>query len=126
MDSLRRWAWATASEAVQHRSGDPVEVDERGLERRGYRRGHQHRRARTALSRSALSRLVKRLQELFRQRRDRGLGQERYRFLIGDVLYLGVCLARRWSRCPPRRWGAPKHRNDVLKGDYRGAITHAE
>jgi len=54
----------------------------------------------TALSRSALSRLVKRLKGLFHEWRERDLSQERYRFLIVDAMYLGVRLARRVVKVP--------------------------
>lgn len=54
----------------------------------------------TELSRSALSRLVKRLQGLFEAWRERDLSQESYRFLVADGMYLGVRLARRVVRVP--------------------------
>jgi transposase-like protein len=54
----------------------------------------------TAMSRSALSRLMKRLQGLFHEWRERDLGQERYPFLIMDGMYLGVRLARRVVKVP--------------------------
>jgi putative transposase len=54
----------------------------------------------TAVSRSSVSRLVKRLQGLFTAWRGRDLGSERYRFLIADAIYLGVRLARRVVKVP--------------------------
>jgi len=54
----------------------------------------------TAMSRSALSRLMKRLQGLFHEWRERDLGQERYRILVVDGMYLGVRLARRVVKVP--------------------------
>jgi putative transposase len=54
----------------------------------------------TALSRSAVSRLTKRLQELFEKWRSRDLGEETYPFLIADAMRLPVRLARRVVKVP--------------------------
>ena len=54
----------------------------------------------TALSRSAISRLVRRLQTLFEAWRERDLSQVRYPILIIDALRLPVRLARRVVKVP--------------------------
>jgi transposase-like protein len=54
----------------------------------------------TALSRSAVSRLTKRLQELFETWRTRDLGEETYPILIADAMRLPVRLARRVVKVP--------------------------
>lgn len=54
----------------------------------------------TALSRSAVSRLTKRLQELFADWRSRDLSGETYPILIADAMRLPVRLARRVVKVP--------------------------
>ncbi len=54
----------------------------------------------TAMSRSAVSRLVKRLQDLYETWRGRDLGQESYPILILDAIRVPVRLARRVVKVP--------------------------
>jgi transposase-like protein len=54
----------------------------------------------TALSRSAVSRLVQRLQRLFQQWRERDLSQEIYAILVLDAIRVSVRLARRVVKVP--------------------------
>jgi transposase-like protein len=54
----------------------------------------------TAMSRSAVSRLVKRLQDLFEAWRGRDLGQDSYAILVLDAIRVPVRLARRVVKVP--------------------------
>lgn len=54
----------------------------------------------TALSKSAVSRVVKRLENLFQTWRERDLSQERYPILILDAIRIAVRMARRVIKVP--------------------------
>lgn len=54
----------------------------------------------TALSKSAVSRVVKRLESLFQAWRERDLSEERYRILILDAIRIPVRMARRVVKVP--------------------------